>query len=128
MKRRLTKFELRIMALFWDLGTPASVREIQEAFPEDERPAYTTVQTTVYRLERMGALRIVKRISNANIFEAAISREQAHGRVVEDLIAMLDGGIQPAMAHLVKSGKLTLADIREAERVLREHQKTRRQK
>ena len=127
MTRRLTKFELRIMTVFWDHGA-ASVREIQQAFPQDERPAYTTVQTTVYRLETMGALRIVKRISNANIFEATISREQAHGRVMEELIGMLDGGIQPAMAHLAKIGKLTLSDIQEVERVLREHQKARRRK
>ena len=125
--RRLTPLELRIMDIFWERGA-ASVREIQEAFPEDERPAYTTIQTTVYRLETMGALRIVKRISNANIFQAAMSREQAHGRVVEDLIAMLDGGIQPAMAHLVKSGKLTLADIHEVERMLREHKRDRSKK
>ena len=125
--RRLTKFELQIMKLFWERGA-ASVREILDAFPERDRPAYTTLQTTVYRLETMGALRIVKRISNANIFEAALSREQAHGRVAEDLIAMLDGGIQPMMAHLVRTGRLTLADIQEAERVLREHQKERRKK
>jgi BlaI family transcriptional regulator, penicillinase repressor len=126
-KRRLTTFELRIMNLFWKRG-PSSVREIQEDFPEDERPAYTTIQTTVYRLETMGALRIVKRISNANIFEPAVSRDQARGRVIDELLAMLDDGVQPVMAHLVRSGKLTLADIHEAERVLREHQKERRRK
>ena len=120
---RLTKFELQLMEIFWRRGASA-VREIQEEFPEDERPAYTTIQTTVYRLETKGALRIVKRISNANIFEAAITRDQAQGRVIDELVAMLDGQIQPVMAHLARTGRLTLADIQEAERVLREHQKS----
>jgi predicted transcriptional regulator len=125
--RRLTKFELQLMDLFWRRGA-SSVREIQEEFPEDERPAYTTIQTTVYRLERKGALRIVKRISNANIFEAALSRDQAQGRVIDELLAMLDGQIQPVMAHLARTGKLTLADIEAAERVVREHQKSGRER
>jgi len=115
------------MDLFWRRGA-SSVREIQEEFPEDERPAYTTIQTTVYRLERKGALRIVKRISNANIFEAALSRDQAQGRVIDELLAMLDGQIQPVMAHLARTGKLTLADIEAAERVVREHQKSGRER
>src|SRR5262252_9225679 len=119
---RLTKLELKIMDVFWTRG-PSSVREIQEAFPAAKRPAYTTIQTTVYRLETKGALRIVKRISNANIFEAAISRDEAHTRVVDELLALLDGHIQPVMAHLVRTGRLTLADIQEAERALRAHQK-----
>jgi len=122
---RLTKLELKLMDLFWTRG-PSSVREIQEAFPAAKRPAYTTIQTTVYRLETKGALRIVKRISNANIFEAAISRDEAHTRVVDELLALLDGHIQPVMAHLVRTGRLTLADIQEAERALRAHQKERR--
>jgi predicted transcriptional regulator len=121
---RLTKFELQIMDVFWARGA-CSVREIQEAFPEAGRPAYTTIQTTVYRLETKRALRIVKRISNANIFESAISRDEAQRRLVDELLALLDGEIQPVMAHLVKTGKLTLTDIREAERVLRQHQKER---
>ena len=124
---RLTKLELHIMEMFWRRGASA-VREIQEEFPEDQRPAYTTIQTTVYRLETKGALRIVKRISNANIFEAALSRDQAQGRVIDELVAMLDGQIQPVMAHLARTGKLTLADIQEAERVLREHQKSQKER
>ena len=123
---RLTRFELQIMELFWRRGASA-VREIQEEFPEDRRPAYTTIQTTVYRLEAKGALRIVKRISNANIFDAALSRDQAQGRVIDELVAMLDGQIQPVMAHLARTGRLTLADIQEAERVLREHQKAQKE-
>jgi predicted transcriptional regulator len=122
---RLAKLELQIMNIFWRRGA-SSVREIQEEFPEDTRPAYTTIQTTVYRLESKGALRIVKRISNANIFEAALSRQDAQGRVVDDLLAMLDGEIQSVMAHLVRSGKLKLSDIQEAERALRRHQRERR--
>jgi BlaI family transcriptional regulator, penicillinase repressor len=126
-KPRLTRFELQMMEVFWTQGA-CSVREVLEAFPENERPAYTTVQTTVYRLETKGALKIVKRISNANIFAAAISRDQAQGRVIDELVAMLDGQIQPVMAHLARTGKLTLADIQDAERIVREHQKGRRKK
>ena len=124
---RLTKLELQIMEVFWTRGA-CSVREIQEAFPEPGRPAYTTIQTTVYRLETKGAVRIVKRISNANIFEPAISRDDAQSRLVDDLLALLGGRVQPVMAHLVKTGQLTLADIQEAERVLRQHQKERKRK
>jgi BlaI family penicillinase repressor len=124
---RLTKLELHIMEVFWTRGA-CSVREIQEAFPEAGRPAYTTIQTTVYRLETKGAVRIVKRISNANIFEPAISRDDAQSRLVDDLLALLGGKIQPVMAHLVKTGQLTLADIQEAERVLRQHQKEHKRK
>ena len=124
---RLTKFELQLMELFWKRG-PSAVREIQEEFPEGARPAYTTIQTTVYRLATKGALRIVKRISNANIFEAAISRDQGQGRVIDELVAMLDGQIQPVMAHLARTGKLTLKDIQEAERILLESQKARKER
>jgi len=124
---RLTKLELQIMEVFWTRGA-CSVREVQEEFPEAGRPAYTTIQTTVYRLEAKGALRIVKRISNANIFGPAISRDEAQSRLVDDLLALLGGKIQPVMAHLVKTGQLTLADIQEAERVLHQHQKERRRK
>ena len=123
---RLTRLELQLMELFWTRGA-CSVREIQEAFPKRKRPAYTTIQTTVYRLETKGALRIAKRISNANIFEPAISRDEAQGRVIDELLALLDGQIMSVMAHLVKTGQITLADIHETERVLREHQKERRQ-
>jgi len=121
---RLTKLELQIMEAFWTRGA-SSVREIQEAFPQRKRPAYTTIQTVVYRLETKGVVRIVKRISNANIFEAAISRDEAQGRLIDELLGLLGGKTQPVMAHLVKTGKLTLADIQEAEVALREHQKER---
>lgn len=115
---KLTKLELQIMETFWTRGA-CSVREIQEAFPERGRPAYTTVQTTVYRLERKKALRCVKRISNANIFEAAISRNDAQRRLIDELLSLFGGHAKPVMAHLVESGKLTLEDVKEAEKDLR---------
>jgi predicted transcriptional regulator len=92
---------------------------VQEAFPEPRRPAYTTVQTTVYRLERKKALRCVKRISNANIFEAAISRKDAQARLIDEMLALLGGRAKLVMAHLVESGELTLDDVQEAEKALR---------
>ncbi len=105
------------MEVVWTRGA-CSVREIQEAFPEP-RPAYTTIQTTVYRLETKKALTLVKRISNANIFDAAISREQAQSRLIDELLSLFGGRTKPVMAHLVQSGKLTLDDVKEAERALR---------
>jgi BlaI family transcriptional regulator, penicillinase repressor len=115
---RLTKLELQIMEIFWNRG-PSSVREIQEGFPERGRPAYTTVQTVVYRLERKKALRLVKRIGNANIFEAAISSNEAQRRVIDELLALFKGRGKPVMAHLIESGSLSLEDVKEAERELR---------
>ena len=115
---KLTQLELKIMETFWSRG-PCSVREIQEAFPESGRPAYTTVQTTVYRLERKKALRLVKRISNANIFEAAVSRDAAHGRLIDELLDLFGGRPKPVMAHLIETGRLTLEDVKEAEQELR---------
>jgi BlaI family transcriptional regulator, penicillinase repressor len=115
---RLTKLELQIMEAFWTRGA-CSVREVQEAFPESSRPAYTTVQTTIYRLERKKALRCVKRISNANIFEAAISRSDAQRRLIDELLALLGGRGKLVMAHLVETGEITLDDVKEAEKALR---------
>src|SRR4051794_25012065 len=106
---KLTPLELQIMEALWDQGK-LSIREIQEAFPEDGRPAYTTIQTTVYRLEEKGALRRVRKISNAHIFEAVVSRQEASGRLIDDLLSLFGGRTQPVMAHLVESGKLTRAD------------------
>src|SRR5579864_1922435 len=116
---KLTKLELQIMEALWNLGA-SSIREIQEAFPERDRPAYTTVQTTVYRMERKKILRRSKKISNAHIFEAVISRNAAQGRLIDELLGLFGGRTQPVMAHLVESGKLTLEDVKEAERLLRE--------
>ena len=117
-KTILTKLELQIMDAVWTLG-PCSVREIQEKFPTRSRPAYTTIQTTVYRMETKGALRCVKRIGNANIFEAAVSRDEVGGRMIDDLLALFGGGTRPVMAHLIDSGKLTLDDIKAAEQALK---------
>ncbi|MGA3238913.1 MAG: BlaI/MecI/CopY family transcriptional regulator [Bryobacteraceae bacterium] len=119
---KLTKLELQVMEALWQKGA-CSVREIQETFPEPGRPAYTTVQTTVYRLERKKALRCVKRISNANIFEAAISRKDAQRRLIDELLALFGGGARLVMAHLVESGELTLDDVKEAEKALRKPSK-----
>jgi len=116
--RKLSKLELRIMEALWADG-PASVREVQESFPEAERPAYTTIQTTMYRLEAKRAIRRVKKISNAHIFDAVISKNAAHRRIVDDLLSMFGGRSQPVMSHLIEAGKLTLADLREAEQTLR---------
>jgi predicted transcriptional regulator len=115
---KLTKLELRIMEALWSKGA-LPIREIQEAFPERDRPAYTTIQTTVYRLEDKKALRRVKKISNAHIFEAVISRQAAQRKLIDELLALFGGRTQPVMAHLVESGKLTMQDVREAEKALR---------
>ena len=119
VRLKLTRLEMQIMEIFWNHGA-CCVREIQEAFPERGRPAYTTVQTTVYRLERKKALRIVKRISKANIFEAAISREDAQRRFIDELLSVFGGRAKLVMAHFVESGELTLEDIRDAEKSLKE--------
>ncbi len=105
------------METLWDRG-PCSVREIQEAFPEKTRPAFTTIQTTVYRLETKKAVRIAKRVGNANIFEATVSRRSAENRLIDDLLGMFGGRAKPVMARLVESGKLTLDDIKEAEQAI----------
>src|SRR5579864_7715423 len=114
---KLTKLELQIMEVLWTRG-PCAIREIQEAFPKRNRPAYSTVQTTVYRLEGKNTLRRVKKISHAHIFEALISRGDAQGRLVDDLLSLFGNRLQPVMAHLIESRKLTLDDIREAERAV----------
>lgn len=115
---KLTKFELAIMDALWTLG-PASVREIQEALPEKDRPAYTTVQTMVYRLEAKKAIRRVKKIGNAHIFDAVISRGAAQRRLIDELLSFFGGRSQPVVAHLVETGRLTLDDVREAEQLLK---------
>src|SRR5271156_5852624 len=117
-KTKFTRLELEIMQALWDNGK-ASIREIQESFPEARRPAYTTVQTTVYRLEAKNALRRVKKISNAHIFEAVVSRNAAQTRLIDDLLGLFGGRTQPVMAHLIESGRLTMDDVKEAERTLR---------
>src|SRR5882724_10327305 len=115
---KLSKLELQIMEALWTRGA-ASIREIQEAFPEPDRPAYTTIQTTVYRLESKKALRRVKKISNAHIFEAAITQNAAQGRLIDDLLSLFGGRTQPVMAHLIETGRLTMDDVKEAEKTLK---------
>ena len=115
---RLTRLELEIMDALWTRGASA-VREIQEAFPEKGRPAYTTVQTMVYRLEAKKAVRRVKKIGNAHVFEAVVTRTAAQRRLVDDFLSFFGGRSQPVVAHLIESGKLTLEDVKEAEQVLK---------
>lgn len=118
MGPKLTKIELRIMEALWTHGA-SSVREVQEALPDKDRPAYTTVQTMVYRLEAKQAVRRVKKVGNALIFEAQISRDSAQRRLIDELLSLFGGRTQPVMAHLIDAGKLTLKDVQEAERTLR---------
>ena len=118
-KPKLTKLEFQIMEALWNHGA-SSIREIQESFPEKRRPAYTTIQTTVYRLEGKGAVERVKKVGNFHVFEAVTSRDIAQKRLVDDLLALFGGRSQPVMAHLIESGKLTLDDVKEAEKTLRQ--------
>ena len=115
---RLSRLELRVMNAFWE-QSPVSIREIQESFPAATRPAYTTVQTIVSRLEAKKAIRRVKKVGNAYVFEAVITRQAAQRRLVDELLAFFGGRSQPVVAHLIESGKLTREDLREAEQVLR---------
>jgi BlaI family penicillinase repressor len=117
-KPKLTKLELQIMEALWTRSN-ASIREIQESFPEKGRPAYTTIQTTVYRLEGKKAVRRTKKVGNFHVFEAAVSRDVAQRKLIDDLLALFGGSTQPVMAHLIESGKLTLEDVKEAEKTLR---------
>jgi BlaI family transcriptional regulator, penicillinase repressor len=119
---KLTRLEMQVMGALWTNG-PASVREIQESFPLKNRPAYTTVQTLVYRLEAKQAIRRVKKIGNAHIFEAAITRAGAEHRLIDELLRLFGGKPQPVMARLIETGQLTLDDVKEAEQLLRELEK-----
>ena len=111
---KLSKFELGLMEVLWRVGK-ASIREIQEQLPENKRPAYTTVQTMVNRLEEKGAVRRVRKIGNAHIYEPTISRQAAHRRLIQDFLELFGGSAQPLMAHLLETGKLTLEDVRALE-------------
>lgn len=115
-KPKLTRLELRIMEALWSRG-PISIREIQEAFPKARRPAYSTIQTTVYRLEKKNSVRRIRKIGNAHIFEALISRSSAQRKFIDDLLGLF-GGMQPVMEHLIDTGRLSLDDVREAEKAL----------
>ncbi len=116
---RLTRLELQIMESLWTHG-PSSVREVQERFPEESRAAYTTIQTMMYRLEAKKAVRRTKKIGNAHIFAAVVSRVAAQRRLIDDFLGLFGGQAQPVMAHLIQTGKFTLDDVREAERLIRD--------
>jgi BlaI family transcriptional regulator, penicillinase repressor len=116
---KLSKLELKILEALWTKG-PSSVREIQDHFPAKRRPAYTTVQTMVYRLEAKNALKRTKKIGNAHIFEAVISQTAARRKLIDDLLGLFGGRAQPLMSHLIESGQLTLKDIDEARAALRD--------
>jgi BlaI family penicillinase repressor len=115
---KLSKLEFRIMEILWARGE-SSIREIQDDFPEKRKPAYTTIQTTIYRLEGKEAVRRVKKIGNFHVFAATVSRDAAQRRLIDDLLALFGGGTQFLMAHLVESGKLSLEEVKEAEKALR---------
>jgi BlaI family transcriptional regulator, penicillinase repressor len=115
---KLSKLEFQIMEGLWTQGE-LSIRDIQETFPAKHRPAYTTIQTTVYRMEAKGVVRRVKKVGNFHIFAAATSRNAAQRRLIDDLLALFGGRSQPVMAHLIESGKLTMEDVKEAEKALR---------
>jgi BlaI family transcriptional regulator, penicillinase repressor len=115
---KLTKLEMRIMETLWSRG-PLCVRDIQEEFPEKTRPAYTTVQTMLYRLEAKKAVRRTRKIGNAHIFEAVVSRSAAQRKLIDDLLGLFGGRTQPLMSHLIETGKLSLQDVEEARKELR---------
>ena len=119
---KLSKLEFQIMEALWMQGE-LSIREMQETFAEKSRPAYTTVQTTVYRLEAKGIVRRVRKVGNFHIFAAAVSRDAAQRKLIDDLLALFGGRSQPVMAHLIESGRLTMDDVKEAEKALRKLEK-----
>ncbi|HUB17954.1 MAG TPA: BlaI/MecI/CopY family transcriptional regulator [Acidobacteriaceae bacterium] len=116
--RRLSKLEYQVMEALWRLGQ-LSIRQMQDEIPARKTPAYTTVQTTVYRMEAKGIVRRVKKVGNFHVFEAVISREAAQRRLIDDVLSYFGGRSLPLMAHLIESGKLSLADVREAEKLLK---------
>ena len=120
---KLSKLEFKIMETLW-ARNECSIRDIQESFPAKNRPAYTTIQTTVYRMETKGIVHRMKKVGNFHIFAPAISQKEARGRLMDDLLSLFGGG-QPVMTHLIDSGKLSLAEVKEAERLLRNLNKER---
>lgn len=118
----VTRSEFQLLQKIWELG-PASVREVQQSLPEKGRPAYTTVQTLIYRMEDKGVVRRVKKIGNAHIFEAAMTRKAVYRRYITDLLEIFGGSPAPLMSHLIETGKLTLADIQALEKELAAREK-----
>ena len=119
---RFTKLELQVMEALWTEG-PLAVRQVQERFPEKKRPAYTTIQTVLCRLETKKAVRRTRKIGNAHIFEATTSRAATRGRLIDEVIGLIGGRVEPMMVHLIETGKLTIDDVRRAERLIEEHQR-----
>jgi predicted transcriptional regulator len=117
MTPKLTRLELQVMQALWNHGV-CSIREIQGSFPARRRPAYTTVQTLVYRLEEKKAIRRTRKVGNAHVFEPIVSRDHAHRRLIDDLLAIFGGRSLPVLSHLIESGSLTLEDVKEAEEML----------
>ena len=124
-KTKLSKLEYQIMDSLWTRGESA-IREIQESFPAVRRPAYTTIQTTVYRMEAKQIVRRVKKMGNFHIFAPNVSREEAQRTLIDDLLGLFGGRSQPIMAHLIDSGKLSLEEVKDAEKMLRETRKGRK--
>jgi len=116
---KLSKLEMQIMEVLWTAG-PSAIREIQESFGPKNRPAYTTVQTMVYRLEAKKALRRSKKIGNAHIFESVMSRDAAKARLVDEFLSIFGGRMQPVMAQLIEAGNLTTKDVADAEKLLKD--------
>ena len=117
---KLSKLEFQIMEALW-VRSESSIREVLDSLPAKRRPAYNTIQTTVYRLEAKGVVRRVRKVGNFHIFAASISRDAAQRRLIDELLAVFGGRSQPVMAHLIETGKLSLEEIQEAERTLRKH-------
>lgn len=115
---KLSKLEFLIMEVLW-AGGELSIREIQDQFPGKRVPAYTTIQTTVYRMEAKDVVRRVKKVGNFHVFAASLTREEAQRSVIDDLLSYFGGRSQPLMVHLVETGRLSLDDVKEAERTLR---------
>jgi len=116
---KLSRMEYQIMEALWDKGEP-SLREIQESFPPKKRPAYTTIQTMVYRMEAKGIVRRVRKVGNFHVFSASITRDAAERRLVDELLTLFGGRSNLLMAHLINGGTLSPADVKEAEKMLRE--------
>jgi BlaI family penicillinase repressor len=122
---KLSRLEFQIMEALWNRGD-LSIREIQESFPAKRKPAYTTIQTTVYRMEAKEIVQRVRKVGNFHLFAAVISRDAAQRRLVDDLLEFFGGRSQPLMAHLIDSGKLSLEDVKEAEKILQKSTKPRK--
>jgi len=121
---KLTRLELQILEILWARGN-ASIREVQESFPEP-RPAYTTIQTTVYRMETKSAVKRIRKVGNAHLFEPLVSRDTARRRLLDDILSLFGGRAQPMMAQLAEVGKLTREDVRELERTIAQLEKKRK--